>query len=170
MSKMFITGLLFLATIVPGGSDLHTFYVSKCLVEYVEAEQTIQVTLHIFLDDLEQALQGEGGEKLHLTEASEKPEADRLLAAYLTKHFSIKTDRGTLSLSYLGKELSDDYAGLWCYLEAAEVSPPRMMEVENTILTELFEDQQNIVNIRYSDKQEAFFILTKQETRQTATF
>ena len=44
----------------------HDFHFSKCLLEYKPAEEILQVSWHIFLDDVEQAIENQGVEKLFL--------------------------------------------------------------------------------------------------------
>jgi hypothetical protein len=44
----------------------HAFHVSKAVVEYNPGEQAIQVSMHLFLDDLEAALKQTHPEPLYL--------------------------------------------------------------------------------------------------------
>lgn len=170
MLKILSFLLLFLVPDAYNQPYSHEFYISKCLIEYVESQKSIQVTLHVFLDDLERGLANAGYEDLHLTEENELPAADSLLEVYLLQHFAIKANQENVGLSLLGKELSDDYAALWCYLEALPVQPPASISVKNSLLTEIYDDQQNIINIKYSGKEEAFFILSGRETEKTTSF
>ena len=76
--------LLGLGTIA-SSPEIHKFYVSKMLIEYNNDEQTIQVSTHIFIDDLEEALRQDGADDLFLCTAMEAENAEKALGSYLLK-------------------------------------------------------------------------------------
>jgi hypothetical protein len=168
--KLLFFSLILLGVLLPGEISDHKFYVSKCLIEYVEEEQSIQVTLHLFLDDLENALKKRGAGDLFLCTSKEEAEADSLVAQYIAQKLSLNIEGEPIELNFLGKEISDDFAGVWCYLEALHIQAPKKLEVSNKILTEMFDEQQNIVSIRYEGKKENYFLFTKDKYSETAYF
>ena len=137
--------------------SVHEFHVSKCLVNYSEESQSLQISIHIFIDDFEDALK-EKDSQLFLGSEKEKPQADQLVQDYLSNKLKIKVDQKTTSFNYIGKEVSEDLAALWCYFEIESVHPDNFIEVENTILMELFEDQKNIVSVKGPKKSKAYFL------------
>ncbi len=82
----------------------HAFHVSKAVVEYNTSEQAVQVSMHLFLDDLEAALKQTHPEPLYLCSDKEKPEAETYLKEYLNRHFRLVLDGQSKALNFLGKE------------------------------------------------------------------
>lgn len=131
---------------------MHDFHLSKSTVNYDEPSSTIQVSTHLFIDDLEVAL---GNKTLNIGTDKEDRYADLYIAEYIEKHFLfIASD--TLKYQFLGKEVSQDYTAVWCYFEVP-VDTPAKLTVVNNVLIETFMDQQNLVTFqkhgeRVSDK------------------
>ena len=141
--------ILFLWTIMPGHTaELHDFHVSKGQLRYALPDSTFQLTLHLFLDDLELALETNGAPKgLQLCTEKEHPEADQWISAYLEKHIRVEADDTTVLWQFIGKEISEDYAGVWCYLESAPCTPPEQLIINHTVLFEEFTDQTNLLQL-----------------------
>lgn len=123
----------------------HEFHISKMLVAYAPDEQTLQVSTHIFIDDLELALREGGAPKLRLATEYEHPEAEDYLQAYLRRELAFIADGRELDYTVLGRELSEDLAALWIYVEVPLDKLPKELEIRNAILTDIYADQKNIV-------------------------
>lgn len=148
----------------------HDFHVSKCLVEYNEAEQALQISLHVFVDDLEEALRQQGHDNLQIGTSKEAEQAERYLAEYLQKHFLLELDGRPIQASLLGKELSDDYMAVWCYLEITGVKSIRKLKLANTILMETFDDQTNMVTVKGPGGKRSGFLFQSGNSEGTITF
>lgn len=151
------------------GAD-HPFHVSKCQIEYRQETESIQITLHLFLDDLEEALKRHGSGNLYLFTEKESPAADNRIREYLLQQFQIKVDQERQSLEWVGKEQTKDLVGVWCYLEIQSVKQVNSLTVRNVVLTELFEDQQNIIMISMPQKKAGYLILHKNHPEETVNF
>lgn len=144
--KDIIRTLLFLALFLGLGSwGMHKFYVSLTEVKYNTDSERIEVSIRIFPDDLDQALLNREGIHTQLATELESPEADSLLELYLLDHFSLEVNDQLVKLEYLGKEPEAD--ALWCYLESDRIEEPLDYLVYNSILTQTFMDQVNIVQV-----------------------
>ncbi len=133
-------------TTAPGSDETHDFHISKSLIRHQPAESRLQVEMHVFLDDLESALEQAGAPNPHLATELEIKDADIYLQRYLRKHFSLRSNGTALPYQFVGYELSDDMAGLWVYLEAPMMASSGKLSVRNTLLTDIYDDQKNIVN------------------------
>ncbi len=168
-----IITILFFLTSLTGGdapAPLHDFHVSKCLLEYNEEEQALQMSLHIFLDDLEEALRRRGHDKLFLCTAREAEQAEEHLQQYLRDRLTLRVNGQAAPYEYIGKEISQDLAAVWCYLEITGVSQLKTLEVSNAILMEVFDDQKNIVSITGPGRERGLLLFQKGEATKTATF
>ena len=138
---------------------VHKFYVSVTHMEYSEADNAIQITTRIFIDDLEEALNARYDVNAALATESEHSTADSLINRYLNSKFKVKINGEHLSYNYLGKEYKDDL--VICYLEIDEIklSEITAVEVINDVLTEFFDEQQNVVHLKFGTIKKSFILV-----------
>ncbi len=119
----------------------------------------MEVSSKYFIDDLELALELSPDQHILM------PMDDAIvshMSAYLQKHLTFKYDGQSCPLELLGYEVEDDV--VWVYLESKEI--PRFSEVRVTAsqLTDLFEQQQNIVHVNNGDVIQSLFLRKEQVT------
>lgn len=148
----------------------HDFHVSKCLVEYNETEQALQISLHVFVDDLEEALRQQGHDNLQIGTLKEAEQAEAYLGEYLKKNFRLELNGRPIQATLLGKELSDDYMAVWCYLEFTGVTSVRQLKLTNTILMEIFDDQTNMVTVKGPGGKRSGFLFQSGNSEGTISF
>jgi hypothetical protein len=139
----------------------HDFHVSKAQVDIQTASREVQITLHIFLDDLEDALAQRGQTQLFLGTQKEKADAEEQLLIYLKDQFGLRSEDLDLEFELIGKEMSEDLAAIWCYLLVSEVPEIRQVVVRNEILMELYDDQKNLIHVRLDGESKDFYMLQK---------
>jgi len=142
----------------------HDIHLTKAQVEFNEPDQAVQVSMHIFLDDLEEVIKDETGfaDKLHLGTEKEVPQGDSLLVSYLGNHFVVHVNDQPLTLSYVGKENSEDLLAVWCYFEfPLPDTPVNKVALTNNVLMELYDDQQNIINLKGPNKKMSHLLFKK---------
>lgn len=166
----FLISILFALTIsVSNPPDIHEFHLSKSMMKYNQDEKAIQISLHLFIDDFEEALANKGADSMNLFKNMEHARADEYIELYLKDRLQIMVDDQKLEFHYLGKEMSEDLAGVWMYLEIANVEIPKSIEVENRLLIEMFEDQRNIMNVNANGKAD-YLMFTNEDIKQTLTW
>lgn len=138
-----------LLLLLPGaqGTGAHDFHVSKCLMEYDPESQSLQMSMHLFIDDLELALRQRGHEQLFLCTPREAAEADAQVEAYLRDHFQLVINGAPRTFKYWGKEISDDLSAVWCYLEVENLTEVTQMELTYRVLFDTYRDQKNLVSL-----------------------
>ena len=157
MKALFLSVSIFLVGFnVPFSA--HEFHVSKCQIEYNAGENSLQISLHIFIDDLEEALRQRGKDGLFLCTEREAKEAVTYLVEYLNDRLNIEVDKKKVKPEFVGKEISEDLAAVWCYLEVKQVNELSSISVSNKLLLEVFEDQKNIVSIKGPGNKKGFFL------------
>jgi hypothetical protein len=163
-----LISLLFLAS--SPANNLHDFHLSKALVEYNEGEKAIQVSMHIYLDDLEEALRQQGMDSLFFCTKKENEYAEGYLEAYLREHFILTVNGQTASYNFLGKEASEDFQGAWCYIEVENVTQLSELAIRNDILLEVFDDQKNVIQLVGPKKKRGTLLLQKGREEETVKF
>ncbi len=169
MWKILILNILLSNWVTPPALD-HEFHISKCLVEFNESEQALQMSMHIFIDDLEEALRQKGADSLFICTEMEATDAESYMKQYIEKNFLIEVNGQRLKFEFLGKEISEDMAGVWCYLEILEVKGIQKLKITNNILLEVFEDQKNVISIIGPNSRKGMMLLQRGQNNETVSF
>lgn len=143
---------------------MHDFYVSLADIEYNEQSAALEMSLKVFTDDLEDAIQLANNVELHLDTQKEHVDADSLIDLYLAKQVQFELDDQPLEIEFLGKEYEAD--ATWLYIEVPCQKPNTSLSVRNYVFMELFDDQRNIVHLKMLGQKESF-ILHKGNKSQT---
>lgn len=151
-------------------TEKHDFHISKCLVEYKPEASTLQISLHLFIDDLEQSMGLEGKDSLYLLTVKESPIAEISLANYLETHFKIEVNGQPFTYQYLGKETAGDYLAMWCYMEVTGVPYPTQITIYNDLLLNVFDDQKNIISVIGPEERKAVMIMQRGDEINTVNF
>ena len=128
--------------------DEHDFHYSFTVVRENTMANTIEIEMKVFTDDFERMLESTYKPDLNLGNENEFEEADDIIDEYLRKHFTLAINDVPLQFSYIGKEVENDIT--WCYLEYIRPPGVNVIEVKNTVLFELFEDQINEASVSFS--------------------
>jgi len=144
--------------------NAHEFHLSKSIINYNTKDQTLQITLNMFIDDLEMALQPTAGDTLRLCTRKEIEGAENSIRAYIVAHLIIEIKGKKIIPEFLGKEQSDDLSAVWCYLEVVNIPSFFEMTVTNNIMVELYEDQKNMTNIQLDKERVEDILFTSERT------
>ena len=134
----------FLILIAAGFS--HKFYVSLVQLEFNSENEALEITMKIFTDDLEYAISG-SQLSYGLGTATEPPQSDSILFEYVQNNFDLKINGQEYAPIYIGKEVEMDVT--WIYIEVEGIEAINSIEVTDLMLTELFDDQVNLINLKY---------------------
>ncbi len=135
----------------------HKFYVSIMEVTHNAENASLEIAVKLFTDDLEAALEAGTTTKLWVGDPDrEAPETDSLLANYFERRLTIEVDGETQKATLLGKELEADVT--WCYLEINDVPTVSKINISNLLLTELFDEQKNIVHVYVGDEEKSVLL------------
>lgn len=135
----------------------HKFYVSLLNMKYDEKSKTFQLSFSIFIEDLEKTLEKQTGEKINLDEVTDNNEA--LVFNYVNDHFSTKVDGNQLNLISIGYEIEGEK--IWVYVESLQTEIPDSLEIVNSILFELYREQQNTIKIKIGENDYSALITIK---------
>ncbi len=124
---------------VPAEHDIH---ISVCDINENRGTDGLELTFKIFYDDLLKAVGLEMGEEL----PEEYGNADTLIHRYIEDHFKLKINGEHVRLQYV--ESVSSPPAVWTTMSISYNEPIRSIYVRNDILTELYDDQRNLVNLR----------------------
>ena len=160
--------LLFsLFLVLSATANSHPFYVSICQIDFNEENQSLEVSVKTFVNDLLAALKKNGVPELFIGEERENKKTNEYIFEYLKSNLKIRVNDKAVNYSFIGREMETDV--LWSYLEIEGVSDLREIEVECSILTEVFDSQSNIIQVNNGTSIRNL-LLTKRKTRDSITF
>lgn len=138
----------------------HKVHVSVAQLEYNQKSQSVEITLRVYADDLENAVSQHAKRPVKIDPATankDKRVAETILA-YIRKSLEVKSKTGNpVKLNWVGMEWQVDM--YWLYiggkLPAAHASANGLdgTQLRNKIFCDLFDDQVNIVNTKIREKQ-----------------
>jgi len=134
----------------------HKYYLSVTELEYNEEEKAIQIISRLFYDDLEAVLQERYDESLKVDPDVDQEQLNKYLSKYLTQKIAITVNGNAQTLHYLGKEYEDDY--VVCYIEVTGVESIKNVEIQNTVLMDLYKDQKNMVHTQILGKKKSLLL------------
>ena len=149
---------LYLSLLLTGSVD-HDVHLSKSEVNYDTKTQTVQVSISLFLDDMELALAARGADNVKLFSSYEVENAEELIEGYLSEKLRFGQKNKDLLTTYLGREISEDLSAVWCYIEIADIAPDQVLTVTNEIFMEIYDDQKHVMVITKDHKRVDHWII-----------
>jgi len=156
--------LVLLVSLLAGA--VHPFHISICDIEHDQDTNSLQITTRIFQDDFELALK-EMGETDGFFQETSQQHADEVLKEFFGKHLVIAVDSKKMAPNFLGYEIEENV--VWSYLEIEQVPELHEVDLTYSALVDTFDDQINLVHIKYKGKIKSLKFQMDQLTG-TATF
>lgn len=167
MKKNKIVGILVLFLALSSFTVWHRFYVSVTQIDYNQNKNRIEISIRIFIDDLEKALEKKYNKKLYLATSIENSKSSELIEEYLFEKLQIKVNNKLDKLVFLGIEYESDV--IICYVKVSYSKKISNFEVYNSVLTEIYSEQQNIVHTKINNETNSF-LLTKGSPKQVIKY
>lgn len=131
------------------GED-HDIHLSVCDIKTIEQNQ-LEIKLKIFYDDLQTSMNLTPGEEL----PKKYKGADDLISNFVQKNFSIYIDGQKKVLEYVKSEAASP--AVWTTMRLKnEVRFNSKIKIQNSIMTTLYDDQVNIVNVDILEHKESY--------------
>lgn len=145
MKKIFfLFGLFFVLT--SSKVTAHEYYLSVTEINYKTKSQSLQIITRVFVDDFENVLRKRFNDDIRLVKDAEEGPVKKMIERYLGQKLQLNSNGKEHKLKYLGKEYDNDQVIL--YIEVEKVSPFTEISITNSILTDLFDDQKNVVHVK----------------------
>lgn len=127
----------------------HPLHVSVTEIEYNPKAKALQIISRIFVDDLETAIRNSTkNPELDILKPPAGLATHGLVAEYLKNRLDITLDGKVQKITLLGYEQED--LALICYLEIENVTVFQNIVIKNSVITETYDDQSNLVHITYN--------------------
>jgi len=151
--------ILFLVMIPLLSFAPHKFYVSVTNINYSKKDDALQITSRIFIDDFEAVLSERYGVEAQLATTNEAAIAEDYMIKYLKTKFVMYLNGQQAQFNYIGKKYDNDV--VICYLEITNIGFDQLkkVEVQNEVLTDMYDEQKNLVHIKYQGKKKSFVLI-----------
>ena len=137
----------------------HDIHVSKTEVDYNETNQSIQISTHIYIDDLEEDIKNNlGGTDLFIGTEKESDSADYYIYNYLNEHLIFDVNDEPVTYDFVGKELSEDLLAVWIYVEIPDIEAISAITMQYDVLMDLYDDQKNIMSVYTPSDGKSFYL------------
>ncbi len=145
-----------------GLSSRHDFHNSLTEMRYNAQSKAFEIEVKLFTDDLETALSRENaGRKFRIQDGDKQ---DAYVERYVRKHFKLSTPAGILKpYVYVGKQNEVD--ATWIFIELPFNESLTGCKLQQDALTEVFDDQQNLVNLQFQGEKKYFIFNGKVPVR-----
>jgi hypothetical protein len=125
----------------------HKFYLSVSKVNYSVEDKALQMVSRVFIDDIELAINQRYGIVLALdTEAEQKSMTQQTISRYLSRMLQLRVNNELVESHLVGYTYEADQILLLVEFKDITFSTTTNMEFQNRLLTDVFEEQQNLVH------------------------
>ena len=166
MIKLLFTVILFFN--INGALDSsHEYFISITEITYNQEKNRVEIISRLFFDDLEEVFKERYSSELTLEPNNVSENIDFIIEKYFEKKLKISVDDTYKPLDYLGYKFDDDRINIFFKID--NITQFENIGVHNLILTDVFDDQQNIVH-GFKNKQKRSVILTKHDYEHVLKF
>jgi hypothetical protein len=162
MKKITLVLVCFLTLSSFKANRSHEFYLSVTEIEYKKDAGTFQIISRVFIDDFQKVLNKRYGKNISLSHEKETGDVENSINKYLSQKLQIQINGEKFQLNYLGKEYEGDQ--LILYVEVENVPDFNRIEVTNAILTDLYDDQKNVVHVKKGEQLKSLLLEKDQDS------
>ena len=145
----------------------HEFYISITQIDHNPKNDSLEISVKMFTDDLENAIESYNDVKLRLGGEKEHESSTQLIQDYVLENLELSQNGKDIKLNFIGKKVELDVT--WCFLEAKDIKSISSLTVENNLLLDVIESQTNIVHVNYQDENSSL-MLNKVNTKDKVLF
>jgi hypothetical protein len=152
----------FLLLIIPLLSfTVHKYYLSLTKIDYIKESKSLQITMRIFIDDLEITLNKINNKSFQLDTKTELEDVNIYIEKYLLKQFEVHVNGSSKNYKYLGKKYENDV--VYLFAEINNIAVINSIEIKNRILMDVFPEQQNIIKLNINSRKKSFILTSKDD-------
>jgi hypothetical protein len=123
----------------------HPLHVSTTEINFNAKEKSLEISCRIYTDDFENVLAKQFKAKTDLSKATMHKAMDELVKKYLAAHLQFQVNGKSATANYVGFEKDDEATNV--YLEINNIGSLQKINLTNSILYDLFDDQMNILHV-----------------------
>lgn len=142
----------------------HKFYVSVTQCDYVPSQKSLQITIRIFMDDLQEEINFLKTEKIELATEREPKNVNEIYKKYLERNLQFFVNGHLKKFEYIGKKYKGNTAIF--FLEITSIEKIAYLKLKNTILIQTIKQQKNIVQTKIYNQKKSFVFSKDEKIKQ----
>jgi len=156
MKRTFKFSFFILIFLLLTSAGYHRFYTAIYQINYVPQKKMLQITTRIFDDDLNEALKKQYSKRTFIGSEKGTPEDIVLMKKYLSDKFKLIVNGQLKSMEFLSQENENNV--LICYFRIKDIFKINSLKIENSILIELYPEQQNIIQFNNAGEKKSLLL------------
>ncbi len=126
-------------------TSFHPLHVSTTEMNFNSKEKSIEISTRIFTDDFERILAKNYKTKTDLSKNELHKSMDVLIKKYFDANLQIVVNGQRVKATYIGFEIDQEATNV--YLEIENIAALKTVNLTNSLLYDLFDDQMNILHV-----------------------
>ena len=140
----------------------HEEYYSFTHIRYKESEKSLQITMKLFINDVEAAMKKNYDKNFELNSDREPENSDELVDQYLRTKFTVTVDGKIQNYQWIGKEYNKDM--VYIYLDISDLEKFQSLQIQNTMIMDVYSIQENIVKITAFGQEKSMILTINSES------
>jgi hypothetical protein len=132
----------------------HPFYVSVIQIDHNAKAKTAEISIRIFMDDLEKALAKYGNTKVDILKPTEKTATNKLLNDYIQHKLHLNLNGNAVQMNYLGYEQQQE--SVWAYLEVENIASIKKATINCSLMYDYQDKQINIFHVKCNGNEKSY--------------
>jgi len=142
---------------------LHPVHLTVTNIEFLPQKKIFIIQVRFFVDDLQEAILRETGQKIVFKNNKNKQDKE-LLNRYIRNNLKIVVDGYDLSKNYIIDKYVLEDITLWLYMHAKYKNTHfKSVEIINSLITNLYPDQQNLLIFVYKNQEKGLTFNSKKK-------
>lgn len=139
---------------------MHPLHVSVTNIEYDSQKSNYQVSFKIFTDDFELAMGQKNNMNVKILGDDKNKNLDSLIMNYINAKFSVFFNNKKQTIKF--SKIENNFEATWVHCFIENNKKPKLVKIENLILTEMFDDQNNLLFFKHENIEKAEMCNRKQ--------
>lgn len=131
----------------------HPFYLGMTDIRYKSQERSLQCSVRLFTNDLENALSRLNQRQVDLINYRDTTAVAQLLKDYLKKRFALTLNGTKRNFDFIGFEREEE--ATWMHLEFRDCEAPQKIEIQNALLYDFLRTQANIIHVEVNGEKKS---------------
>jgi len=144
---------------------VHPFFVSVIEIEHNDKENTAEVSIRVFTEDLEKTLQKYSSVKIDLNQPNNKLQNGKELTSYIGKNLQLKINGQAVTAKYIGYEIIKE--STWTYFEIEGIKEIKKIDINCSLLYDFEKSQTNIFHVKNKGQEKSYKL---DQTQRTISF
>lgn len=137
-------------------ASAHKYYFSVTQVDYDVQSKSLKIVTRVFYDDLEKVFQERYDKSIKVDETYDQEKLDAYIQKYFNSKFIVSINGKEQKLSYIGHKDEVDY--VVCFVQVKNITNPQSIEIENTLLMDMFPDQKNVIHLQVGNTKKSYLL------------